>query len=97
MALLDDMFKGWVPGVLVGVGVAMVAPKILPVLMNVGRPLIKSAIKGGLVVSNKMKELTAEMSEQFNDMVAEVKAESTKAGKEETPGIPPATQPQPAE
>jgi hypothetical protein len=75
MAVLKDMSKGWIPGIMVGVGVTLAAPIILPVLGAALRPLAKSVIKGGMAVGDRIKEVTAEAREQFDDLVAEVKAE----------------------
>ena len=44
MALIEDMFKGGVPGLLVGVGVALAAPILLPAAATGARPLAKALI-----------------------------------------------------
>jgi hypothetical protein len=53
------------------------------------RPLLKGAIRAGYGVANKAKETVAEAGEQFQDIVAEVKAEtnahSSADGAIETP------------
>jgi hypothetical protein len=67
MALFDDVLKGWVPSALIGVGVALAAPIVLPALAAGARPLVKTLIKGCLVV--------AEAGEQISDLVAEAQAE----------------------
>lgn len=87
------MSKKWVPGILVGMGITLAAPVVLPVLACALRPLAKSAIKGGLVLGDKVKEITAEAREQMCDLVAEVKAEcvasAAKADKpEQSPNQP---------
>jgi len=79
MAVLKDMSKGWIPGIMVGVGVTLAAPVILPALGAALRPLAKSAIKGGIALGDRIKEVTAEAREQFCDLVAEVKAEQAVA------------------
>ena len=40
-----------------------------------GRPLAKKAMKGSLVLGERVRELAAEASEQVQDLYAEVKAE----------------------
>ena len=79
MALLDDMVGGltssWVPSVLVGVGVALVAPIVVPALAGGMRPLAKAVVRGGMMVYDKGAEVIAEASEQLSDMVAEVRSE----------------------
>jgi Protein of unknown function (DUF5132) len=79
MALLDDMLKGGLPGVLVGVGVALAAPVLLPAATAGVRPLAKALIKGGLLVVTTVREVVAEAGEQLSDLVAEVQEESTGA------------------
>ena len=79
MALLDDVVEGfgssWVPTLLVGVGVALVAPMMVPALAAGMRPLAKAVIKGGMMVYDKGAEVFAEAGEQLSDLVAEVRSE----------------------
>jgi len=75
MALLDDVFSGWGTTVLIGVGVALAAPVLLPATGAVVRPVAKGLIKGGLFVVDSMKELLVEGQEQLSDLVAEARAE----------------------
>ena len=79
MALLDDIVAGfessWVPTVLVGVGVALAAPVVIPALAAGVRPLAKAVIKGGVMVYDKGAEVLAEAGEQLSDLVAEVRSE----------------------
>ena len=82
MALLDDMLKGGLPGVLVGVGVALAAPVLLPAAAAGARPLAKALIKGGLLVATTVREVVAEAGEQLSDLVAEVQEESAGAAAE---------------
>jgi hypothetical protein len=79
MALLDDMLKGGLPGVLVGLGVALAAPVLLPAAAAGVRPLAKALIKGGFVVAATVREVVAEAGEQLSDLVAEVQEESASA------------------
>ena len=52
---------------------------------NGGRKLLKTAskevVRAGLVVSDKVKEIVAEVKEEADDLVAEVQAERKTAGK----------------
>lgn len=75
MALWNNMYKGYGPGLLIGVGVALMAPIILPAVACLVRPVAKAAVKGGLTVADKVKEFAAEAGEQVSDLVAEAKAE----------------------
>ncbi len=79
MALLDDLFSGWGTTVLIGVGVALAAPALLPVIGTVVRPVAKGLIKGGLYLADTLQEVVAESGEQLSDLIAEVKAERTAA------------------
>jgi hypothetical protein len=80
MALIEDMFKGGVPGILVGIGVALAAPILLPAAATGVRPLAKALIKGALVMADSVKEVVAEAGEQVSDLVAEVQAERANGG-----------------
>ncbi|HXG18527.1 MAG TPA: DUF5132 domain-containing protein [Methylomirabilota bacterium] len=75
MAALDDLFSGWGTTVLIGLGVALAAPTLLPTVGAIIRPVAKGLIKGGLYIADSLQELVAEGSEQISDLVAEVKAE----------------------
>jgi Protein of unknown function (DUF5132) len=77
MALFDDVLKGWGPSVLIGVGVALAAPILLPAAATGARPLAKTLIKGYLVVADTIQEVIAEAGEQLSDLVAEAQAERT--------------------
>lgn len=77
MALWDDAMKGSLPTILIGIGAALAAPIVLPAAAAGLRPLTKTLIKGGLYVADSVKELMAEASEQFSDLVAEARAEQT--------------------
>src|ERR687888_628106 len=81
MALLDTMFEGWGPSVLIGVGVALAAPLLLPTLAAGGRPLVKTLVKSYLVVADAVSEVVAETGEQLSDLVAEARAEREAAAK----------------
>ena len=74
-----------VPGILIGVG-AMLAPKLFGGSL---RPLLKNAIRAGYSVRDRAREMMAETSEQFQDIVAEVKAEQNGGNTETTAAPPP--------
>lgn len=75
MAFLDKVLNGWGSTALIGIGVAVAAPVLLPAVGAVIRPVAKGVIKGGLFVADSLRELVAEGSEQVSDVVAEAKAE----------------------
>lgn len=72
MAGLQDWFKNDVAkGVAIGLGVAAAGVMLAPAL----RPVTRAAVKNGILLFEKGREWMAEASEQFEDMVAEVRAE----------------------
>jgi len=71
----DEGFTKWTSSVLVGVGVALVAPIVVPALAGGMRPLAKAVVKGGMMVYDKGAEVIAEASEQLSDMLAEARSE----------------------
>jgi hypothetical protein len=76
MGLFDNGLKGNIfSGLAIGIGAAVLAPAILPILVGAAKPLVKAAIKGGIVLYDRGKESFAEVGEVVEDLVAEVKAE----------------------
>ena len=72
-------------GAIVGAIVVVAAPSIINGIGEVLRPVAKGIIKGGVVTYNAASEMVSETAEQFNDLVAEAKAEinpGTKAKAE---------------
>src|SRR5690348_8816218 len=61
-------------GMALGVA-AMAFPNLAPKLGETLRPLFKSAVRAGYGLAARTRETVAEVSEQFQDVVAEVKAE----------------------
>jgi hypothetical protein len=81
MALFDDMFKGGLTALAVGIGAAVVAPAVVPGL----RPFVKAVIKAGLVAYDQGRVALAELNEQAGDIIAEVRAELAEAnGRDES-------------
>lgn len=80
MFVVDDIKGGGVAAVLVGAAAILLAPVVLPVLVQAARPLLKEAVKGGLMCYQKGREAMAEVGEVFDDVVAEARAE-LDAGK----------------
>lgn len=60
---------------LVGAAVVVLAPIVVPTLLAGIRPLAKTVIKGGIIVYDKVGEMTAEVGEGVSDMMAEVRSE----------------------
>ena len=61
--------------ILIGIGVAVAVPVVLPVVATAIRPLAKAAIKGSFALVAKITEFAAEAGEQISDLYAEAKAE----------------------
>jgi hypothetical protein len=76
MAFLESAAGGWVGGLVVGLGAAVVAPSIFSAAGSILRPTAKTIIKTGLTLADGVKAVVAEASEQVTDLVAEVRAES---------------------
>jgi hypothetical protein len=63
------------PGVAVGLGAVLLAPVLIPLIAKVGKPIVKTAIKGGIAAYEKTRGAFAEVGESFEDLVAEARAE----------------------
>ncbi len=74
MKFFDGGFKSG-GGILVGAGIVLLAPVVLPVLASVLKSLTKATIKGSLIAYHKAKIVVAETMEGFEDLAAEAKAE----------------------
>lgn len=80
MAVLDiDKRLGTI--LAVGAGVVVLAPLVSPAVAKVTRPILKSAIKGSLLVYAKAKVLGAETLETLEDLAAEAKVELAQEHK----------------
>jgi hypothetical protein len=75
MSWYRELAKGYMPSLAVGIGVALLAPVLLPAVASVFRPLVKGAVKGSLTVVDTLKEFTASTGEQLSDLYAEAKSE----------------------
>jgi hypothetical protein len=86
MALFDDLFRNGIGGVgtglLLGLGAVVVAPVVLSVVGAIAKPVVKAAIKGGLILAEKVKVTVAEVKETMEDVTAEAKAELAPKGVE---------------
>ncbi len=61
-------------GVAIGVGL-LVAPVVIPMIADAARPVAKAAMKSGLILYEKGREMIAEVSEVVEDLAAEAKSE----------------------
>jgi hypothetical protein len=58
-----------------GAGVVLLAPVAVSLIGSLMRPVAKAAIKSGLMVYDKGREIAAETRESIEDIAAEAKAE----------------------
>jgi uncharacterized protein DUF5132 len=73
MALIEDIFKGnLATGLVVGVGVILLGPTVIPAVGGILRPAAKTLIKGSMVF---YRETLGEIGEMAADLVAEARAE----------------------
>jgi hypothetical protein len=61
--------------VAIGAGVVLLAPAAISLIGTLMRPIAKAAIKSGLMVYDKGREIAAEAQESIEDLTAEAKAE----------------------
>lgn len=68
--------KGVTPThVAIGAGVVILAPIVLPLVGQIIKPVVKAAIKGGIMTYEGIKVTVAETKEALEDITAEAKAE----------------------
>ena len=73
---LEDIVKGAsIPAILLGIGLASLAPMLIHGLSGNSRPVAKNLLHRYLDMAEKFKELGAEAQEQWRDLLAEVQAE----------------------
>jgi hypothetical protein len=75
MAVLEDLFEGWGTTALVGLGVVVAAPVLLPTVGAVLRPVVKTVMKGSFWVLDSVQGIVAEGSEELRELTAEARAE----------------------
>jgi hypothetical protein len=80
MAIIEDIFEGNIgAGLAVGAGMLLL-PVVMPLITGIARPLVKSVIKGGIVVYDAAGEYLAEAGEYMSDITAEARAELAAGG-----------------
>jgi hypothetical protein len=77
MALFEDISFGSPSGLLIGLGLLVAAPALVPVVGTVVRPVLKLAIWSGITAFTTAAELVATTGETLSDLVAEVRDELT--------------------
>jgi hypothetical protein len=107
MAWLSPDARKVLMGVGIGVGSALALPAAAGVLVVVGRPLLKAALKHGILAAERSRERLATLAEGLEDVIAEVRSEvereleqrqsgSTPAGSTATSTVEPARPPSPS-
>ena len=84
--MFQDLLKRPVSGVLVGAGIVLLAPLVLPVVARAARPLAKAVIHGYLALVDELKDLAADDETKptpvvENLMAAGVQEAATAAGE----------------
>ena len=75
MALLEDVTLGSVVSTsLVGLGLVIAAPLLLPVVGAVVAPVAREVVKGGVRLYDAGAHVVTTMGEQLSDLVAEARA-----------------------
>jgi hypothetical protein len=76
MAFFEDLVKGnLVTSLIVGAGVIVLGPILVPAVARVARPAAKAAVKAGIMVFERGQEAVAEIREMAEDVHAEARAE----------------------
>ncbi len=71
VAIVEPEF---IPGMLIGAG-AWLAPKLLPAVGRMFRPVVKGIVKAGYSATMAARQTFAEATEQVEDIVAEARSE----------------------
>lgn len=85
--MFKDLLKRPVTGILVGAGVVLLAPIVLPVVARAARPLAKAALHGYFALVDELKSLGAEDEKKLTPEVGHlvavgVEEVATAAGEE---------------
>jgi hypothetical protein len=72
-----------VGSLVVGAGVILLAPVVIPMIGAVLKPVAKALIKGGIMAYESAKVSIAETRETLEDIAAEAKAEIAQAESKE--------------
>jgi hypothetical protein len=75
MALLEDVTLGSIVSTsLIGVGLVLTAPLLLPVVGALVAPVAREVVKGGVRLYDAGAHAVTTMGEQLSDLVAEARA-----------------------
>ena len=82
MALLEDVTVGSVVSTgLIGLGLAIAAPLLLPAVGALVVPLAREVVKGGVRLYDAGAHVVTTMGEQLSDLVAEARAATPSAAE----------------
>ena len=76
MSMFDDIKKGTLTTMALGAGVVSLLPALIPVAARGVRPLLSTAIQGGLVCLEKGQEAVAEIHRILDHVTAESRVAS---------------------
>ncbi len=76
-------------GVAVGLGVAALAPGLVPQIVRAARPTTKEALKTAFAGYAQLRVAVAEAAEAVSDLLAEVEHEMSRAATDQTTDAPP--------
>jgi hypothetical protein len=76
MSFVEDIFKGNLgTSLAIGLGTVILGPVIIPVLGGIVKPVVKTAVKGGIMLYEAGKKGVAGAGESLSDLVAEARSE----------------------
>ena len=96
MALFEEILEeglGW--PIALGIGALALAPKVLPAVGRILRPVAKGVIKAGISVYDEAQGAVASISEASSDIVAEARHELSEARSAPKPEAHSAPKPKP--
>jgi Protein of unknown function (DUF5132) len=74
MASTSNVEQVGIAEIVEGITAVILAPVVLPLAVAVNQPLAQEVIKGGIALSEKVKEAVSQIQEVVEDLEAEVKA-----------------------
>jgi hypothetical protein len=79
VALLGDRERSLLLGIAVGAACVIFGRRLLTPVRRLARPTAKAALKSGLTAVERSREMVARLSEELEDLAAEVEAERVQA------------------
>jgi len=79
MALFDDVFGKWTTGGIaaVGIGAIFLVPAVGALVGTVVRPIAKTVLRAGFLVTDAVTGIVTEASSQVSDLIAEARDATT--------------------